>query len=86
MGFSESPNTYAAILVLLGIVSVGIALTRQADQEGVGWVLPPVLVIAAAVPNLVWAASRGAAATAVLGVILLATCRQVPIATARPLA
>jgi O-antigen ligase len=74
MGFSASPNTFAAILVLLGIVAAGVALTRFSDGDGPGWAVPPVLVICAAIPNLVWAGSRGAAATAVLGAILLAVC------------
>jgi len=74
MGFSASPNTYAAVLVLLGIVSAGIALARIEDGDGVGWAIPPVLVICAAIPDLIWAGSRGAAATAVLAAVLLALC------------
>jgi O-antigen ligase len=71
MGFSASPNTYAALLVLLGTVTAGIAIQRIRDGDNVGWAIIPCIAIAAALPNLLWAGSRGAAATAVLAAALL---------------
>ncbi len=41
-GFSVSTNTYAALLVLLGVTSFGVAMQRRADGEGWAWVMPVV--------------------------------------------
>jgi O-antigen ligase len=37
VGFSVSPNTYAAMLVVLSIVAAGSALQRIADRDEIGW-------------------------------------------------
>lgn len=71
MGFSASPNTYAALLVLLGTATAGIAIQRIRDGDGIGWAIIPAVAIAAGLPDLFWAGSRGAAATAVIAVALL---------------
>lgn len=74
MGFSASPNTYGALLVLLGTVSAGIALSRIDDADPPGWIIPPILAICCAAPDLLWADSRGAAGTAVMAALLLIGC------------
>lgn len=71
MGFSHSPNTFAAQVVVLGCVVLGLTLQRWKDGDESGWIgasaLP--LVPAAIIPYLT--ATRTAAGTALLGVALL---------------
>ncbi len=74
MGFSASPNTYAALLVLLCTISAGIALTSIEAGDAPGWIVPPIVAVCCAGPALFWAQSRGAAGTAVVAAILLAVC------------
>ncbi|QOV92272.1 O-antigen ligase family protein [Humisphaera borealis] len=71
MGFSASPNTYAAMLVLLGLVTLGTAaqLVRNGRLISAGAMLLVLLVTAAVLPLT---QSRTGYLTAVLGVVLLA--------------
>lgn len=71
MGFDASPNSYAALLVLAGLVTAGIIIQRWRDGDAPAWLIIPGIALLAAVPDLIWAASRGAGVTAVLGTMLL---------------
>jgi len=73
MGYSNSTNTYAALLVLLGVVSAGSILQRAADRDHVGWMILPAAAIVAAIPLIHWTQCRAAYVTPILaGIILLA--------------
>jgi hypothetical protein len=80
MGFSASPNTYGALIALLGTVAAGVGMQRYRDGDAAGWVIAPVVCIAAAIPCLIWSGSRGAGGTTVLGAILLTVCALDPMA------
>ncbi len=63
--FTRSPNSYAAALVLLGIVSGGVALQRWRDGDGRGWVMSIGGAILLAGLTLYYTRSRTAAITAI---------------------
>jgi O-antigen ligase len=69
--FSASPNTYAAVMVLM--LSMGVALVlHRLDHRQLAWVVPIVAVIVAAVVPLYRAGSLAAAVTCSLGVMFFA--------------
>jgi len=72
MGFSASTNTYAAFLVLLGVVATGIIIQRRRNGDGVGWIILPLLAIILALPLIRWTQCRAAYATPVLSALMLA--------------
>ena len=73
VGFSVSRNTYAALLVFLGMVSLGIALQRLADRDHPGWVVPIVIVLVLSLLMLYrYVQSKTAYATPLLGAALIA--------------
>ena len=71
-GFSLSRNTYAAMLVLLGIVTLGVVIQRVRDKDHVGWVIPLVVVLALSLLMLYrYVFSKTAYATPFIGAALL---------------
>lgn len=72
MGFTSSPNSYAAVLVLLTFVTAGVAVQRIADRDGFAWaaVAGGAAALAALVIALV--GSRTAIATTFLGTVAMA--------------
>lgn len=72
IGFAASSNTFAAVTVLLMVVTMGGIAQRLADRDGVGWVVVPGagLVIGGLV--IYWTESRTAYATPVLAAGVLA--------------
>lgn len=73
IGFSVSRNTYAAVLVLLGLVSVGIAVQRLADGDSNGWIAPIAIVLVLSLLMLYrYVQSKTAYATPLLGAALIA--------------
>lgn len=72
-GFSVSRNTYAAVLVLLMLISAGIALQRRRDGAAWGWAAPVLGVIALGLFMLYrYVQSKTAFATPLIGAGLLA--------------
>ncbi|HXE53812.1 MAG TPA: O-antigen ligase family protein, partial [Tepidisphaeraceae bacterium] len=72
MGFSLSRNTYAAELVLLGMIAAGILIQRISDRDERGWLIPIAAGIVLSVPMLyLWVQSKTAYATPVIGAIVL---------------
>lgn len=72
IGFAASPNTYAATIVMLGVVTAGLALQRRRDRDEWGWAA---LIGAAMIPAayVLWLTrSRAALATPVLAAALIA--------------
>jgi hypothetical protein len=68
VGFSVSRNTYAALLVLLGMVSLGIAIQRLADRDSAGWIVPVLAVLALSLLMLYrYVQSKTAYATPIIG-------------------
>jgi O-antigen ligase len=37
IGFGASPNTYAAVIALVSIVTIGVMVQRLVDRDGAGW-------------------------------------------------
>lgn len=79
LGFSTSTNTYAALLVLLGVCTAGIIIQHVSDRDSFNWSVLPIIVIAGAIPLIYWTQCRAAFVTPVLSAILL-----VAIAILRP--
>ena len=71
MGFSASTNSYAAIIVLLGIVAAGVAIQRFADGDHWGWAIVPIIAALASIPLIHWTRCRAAHATPVLAALIL---------------
>lgn len=72
-GFSLSRNTYAALLVLLGVVAAGAAVQRVADRDPAGWWVPVFVALALAMFMLYrFVESKTAYATPFIGAALLA--------------
>jgi O-antigen ligase len=70
-GFGNSPNTYAAMLVMMGLISVGVLIQRIRDGDGIGWVIPIVLALVGTAVVLYFTHSRTAMLTPILGLIIL---------------
>lgn len=71
MGFSRSANTFAAVLVALVIISVGVAAQRLSDGDGIGWAIPILVALPLAGYVITLTDSKAAYATPVLGLALL---------------
>jgi O-antigen ligase len=71
IGFSASPNTYAMMLVLLGLVSVGLAAQRFDDRDEWGWPTVILLAIPPALLMLWMTQCRAAIATPIIGMGLI---------------
>jgi O-antigen ligase len=84
-GFSNSPNTYAAMLVLTGLISIGILMQRLKDRDGIGWVVVIGIGLIGAGFALWHTHSRTAAVTPIFGVMLMvASARLEPWMARRP--
>src|SRR5207253_956571 len=62
-GFYSSPNTYAAMLVMCGLIAFGILMQRLRDGDGIGWVVVIVMAMIGAAFVLWHTHSRTAAIT-----------------------
>lgn len=71
LGYSLSTNTYAALLVLLGLVTAGVTIQRMRQRDHAGWIVLPIVAIAAAIPLVRWTQCRAAYVTPVLGALIL---------------
>lgn len=74
--FGTSANTYAAMLVLLGVVSTGILLHRRDSGDAKGWWIAIAAVFPFAVFVLYHAHSRTAVATVLLAAAMLGVIRK----------
>ena len=72
MGFTSSPNSYAAVLVLLGFAAAGVLIQRLADRDGFEWAAVPAAAVVLAGVMLVFVGSRTGLATPVIGAGVLA--------------
>ena len=73
-GFTVSRNSFAAELVLLGVITAGIALQRRYDRDPVWWGVPLWITIALALVLLYrYVQSKTAYITPLLAVILLSS-------------
>jgi O-antigen ligase len=70
IGFSASPNTYAMMLVLLGLVAVGLAAQRISNRDEWGWSTVILLTIPVSLAMLWITQCRAALATPVIGLCL----------------
>jgi hypothetical protein len=77
-GFDASPNSFAAELVLLLVITGGLMIQRASDRDGWGWIV----VLAAAVPSsvetIILTRCRAAGMTLFLGVAGLVAMRAAP--------
>ena len=71
LSFGASPNTYAAALVLMGVVAGGVVIQRLVNRDGIAWAALPALLLPAAGYVLYYTHSRTAMATAILAAALL---------------
>ena len=70
--FSTSPNTYAAVLVMMSVVAAGAMIQRAAHRDHWGWIIPFILTAPLAAVLLHHTQSRTAMALIVLAALLLA--------------
>lgn len=68
IGFNQSPNSYAAVIVLLMVVSTGVAIQRYASGDPPGWWVAIALACVPALGVILLTHSRTA-----LGTLLIAT-------------
>ena len=71
MGFSISTNTYAALLVMLGIAAAGVLIQRFSDKDHWGWMVVPFLAVCALPPLIYWTACRAAYATPMIAAMII---------------
>jgi O-antigen ligase len=67
IGFSDSPNTYAMMLVLMGLVATGLAAQRISDRDEWGWPTAMLMTLPAALLMLWLTQCRAAVVTPVIG-------------------
>ena len=72
MGFTSSPNSFGAVLVLLTLAAAGGAVQRLTDRDGAAWAAAPAAAAGLGLLVIVFLNSRTAMATPVLGAALLA--------------
>lgn len=72
MGFNASPNSFAAVTVLLLVVVVGIVIQRITDKDALGWIAPAVLGIVFGAMIIYWCISKTAYVTPVIAGAILA--------------
>ena len=70
VGFFVSPNTFAAVAVVLLTISFGIGWQRLRDRDGAAWWLLLLAAVGASLCVIIQAKSKTAVATPVLGLIL----------------
>jgi O-antigen ligase/tetratricopeptide (TPR) repeat protein len=73
--FSDSPNTYAAALILMAIVAAGVVAQRRSNRDRIGWVIAVAVALLPAVVVIYHTHSRTALASALLGAVLLGVLR-----------
>jgi hypothetical protein len=66
MGFNSSPNSFAAMIVILGIISAGVAIQRIRDRDEPAWPTAIILALLAATWILYYTYSRTALITPIL--------------------
>jgi hypothetical protein len=71
MGFHASPNSFAAVTVMLMVIAAGVVAQRLKNDDGVGWIIVPIAGIALGCAIIVWADSKTAYATPVLAAGIL---------------
>lgn len=73
MGFNTSPNSFAAMVVMLGITSAGLAIqrARDGDRSGLAVAILVAIVLMASVWLLWHTASRTALVTSLLAAVIL---------------
>jgi O-antigen ligase len=72
VGFFASPNTFAAVAVMLLFVSAGIGLQKVRDDDGAAWLAIPAVAAAASIWIIAGAHSKTSGATPVIGAAMLA--------------
>jgi O-antigen ligase len=72
IGFNQSPNSFAAVIVMLMVISTGSAIQRRAHGDGIGWPIVILLTCSAALMVLYFTGSRTSAGTLVIAAGLLA--------------
>jgi O-antigen ligase len=66
MGFNSSPNSVAAVSVMLMVIATGVIIQRLKNGDGFGWIVVPVAGILLGFAIIVWADSKTAYATPVI--------------------
>jgi O-antigen ligase len=77
IGFNESPNSFSAVIVLLTVVSIGLAIQRRASGDSLAWTIA---IAAACAPGLLiiyFAGTRTAAGTLLIAAAALASLASV---------
>lgn len=72
IGFHVSPNAFAAIIVMLTVISLGVAVQRFAYRDEPAWGAAILLVGVVSVVMIYWTHSKTAMATLLLAVLALA--------------
>jgi O-antigen ligase/tetratricopeptide (TPR) repeat protein len=79
IGFHVSPNAFAAVIVMLTVVSLGLGVQRITNRDEPAWLVPIGIATVLAILMIYWTHSKAAMATFGLAVLAF-----VAIAVARP--
>ena len=71
VGFNTSPNSYAAIIVMLSVITVGAAIQRFRNGDDIGWSAALLLPLFPAIVALWFTQTRTAAGTLFLAALAL---------------
>jgi O-antigen ligase len=72
VGFNTSPNSYAAVIVMLMVITLGAAIQRRASGDSIGWTIALLFPVLPALLVLYFTHTRTAAGTLGLAVLALA--------------
>jgi len=72
IGFNASANSFAAMVVLLMTIGLGVAIQRLADRDNVGWTIALAITAPLAVWLLVYTKTKAALVTPLITVAMLA--------------
>jgi O-antigen ligase len=71
MGFHASPNSFAAVTVMLMVIAAGVVIQRLKDGDGVGWIVVPLAGMLLGGAIIKWADSKTAYATPAVAAMIL---------------
>lgn len=74
-GFSASPNTFAAVLVVCCAISIGVLAQRVADRDEPLWAVAIAIIVASAIWALTYTGTRAVLGSVTAGIVLFAVLR-----------
>jgi hypothetical protein len=75
IGFNQSPNSFAAVIVMLLVISAGTAIQRRANGDALAWMIPVAIAGTISLLILYYTGSRTAFGTLLIACAILIALR-----------